>query len=167
MPCQRLVAIFLVALATCACSQTKSPPSGETAGGTAAPAPAASAATAGSTTFNPCKLVSPAEVSAVMGRASGKGEYHPILGGRCNFYDAQSQDEIFLQSVDPSLFDAYAHVPGAVTLSGIGDRAIWVGGSLYVQKGSRGLQIGFFLPHALKQLTPSAEKLARTIVSRM
>ncbi len=167
MPRQRLVAIFLVALVTCACSQTKSPPSGGSAGGSSAPAPAVSAATAGSTAFNPCKLVSPAEVSVVMGRASGKGEYHPILGGRCNFYDAQSQDEIFLQSVDPALFDAYAHVPSAVTVTGIGDRAIWVGGSLYVQKGSRGLQIGFFLPHSLKQLTPSAEKLARMIVSRM
>ncbi|HJT86986.1 MAG TPA: hypothetical protein VJ732_03995, partial [Bryobacteraceae bacterium] len=88
-------------------------------------------------------------------------------GTRCNFYDPTSQYEIFLQSMDPALLDSMSHLPGSTPVNGVGDRALWSDGSLYLQKGSEALQIGYDLPHPLKAMTPPAEALAKIIVSRM
>ena len=161
--CSLILALVLVA-AGAACSASKaSPPAGAasnlaTTASAAAPSPAIS---------NPCSLTNPAEVSAVMGRKSRPGEFHKDLGGRCNFYDSTSQYEIFLQNMDTAALDALTHLPGNTKVSGIGDRALWSDGSLYVQKANHALQIGFSLPHPLKTMTPGAEKLAKLIVGRM
>jgi hypothetical protein len=116
---------------------------------------------------NLCKLVTQEEVSQAMGRKSGPGEFHNDLGGRCNFYDSTSQYEIFLQNMDPASIDSLAQLGGQKAAPGIGDRAYWADGSLYVEKGNRGIQIGFSLPHASDKLSPAAEKLSKLIVSRM
>jgi len=161
--CSLILALALVA-AGGACSGSKTSPP---AGAFANVATTASAAAPSRPVSNPCSLTNPAEVSAVMGRKSGPGEFHKDLGGRCNFYDSTSQYEIFLQTIDTATFDSLTHLPGNTKVSGIGDRALWSDGSLYVQKGDRALQIGFSLPHPLKTMTPAAEKLAKLIVSRM
>lgn len=117
--------------------------------------------------FNRCTLVTQAEVSTAMGHASQPGQYHPIVGGRCNFYDAKSQYEIFLQSFDVAgLTDSLAQM-GAQRVSGIGEKAVFSYGSVYVWKNGRGIQVGFMLPHPITQMTPAAEKLAKTIAGRM
>lgn len=101
-----------------------------------------------------------------MGVKLGPGEFHAIVGGRCNFYSADSQKEVFLQVTDPALLDSFAHV-GGVPVTGIGDKAIWLDGSVYVQKDGNVMQIGFSLPGPLKTMSPDAEKLAKIVASRM
>jgi hypothetical protein len=157
-----LILTLAVAAGGAACSGSKTSPPASSSVATPANAAAPSRPVS-----NPCSLTNPSEVSAVMGRKSRPGEFHKDLGGRCNFYDSTSQYEIFLQNMDPDLLDSLAHLPGNTAVSGIGDRALWSNGSLYVQKGNRALQIGFSLPDTRKTMTPQAEKLAKLIVSRM
>lgn len=143
--------------------------SGSKSNDTANQAPATSAAkqSASHAAFNPCTLATQSEVSTAMGHASEPGQYHPLVGGRCNFYDARSQYEIFLQSFDVAgVLDSLAQM-GGQRISGIGEGAVFSDGSVYVWKGGRGIQIGFMLPHPIRQLTPAAEELAKTIASRM
>lgn len=143
--------------------------SGSKSSGAANQAPAArtSVQSASRAPFNPCSLATQSEVSTAMGHASEAGQYHPIVGGRCNFYDAKSQYEIFLQSFDVAgLTDSLAQM-GAQRISGIGESAVFSYGSLYVWKGGRGIQIGFMLPHPITQMTPATFKLAKTIADRM
>ena len=115
---------------------------------------------------DPCALISVAEVSEAMGRPSKAGELtHPFHGNRCRFYDATSQYEIFLQTVDPVLIKAV--LKDATAIPGMGDWAYWSAGAVYVGKGNQALMIGFQLPHTLTAMTPAAEKLARTVAGRM
>lgn len=115
---------------------------------------------------NPCSLVTVGEVSEAMRRRSNPGELHKAFNGnRCNFYDATSQYEIFLQTVDWNV--AGEMMTADNTVQGIGDKAYWSFGSVYVLKNGHGMMIGFQLPDVLPKLTPAAEKLARTAASRM
>lgn len=159
---QTLATMMLATSTAVGCSRSN--PSSAVNQPPSASAPAQSASRA---PFNPCSLVTQSEVTEAMGHASGPGEYHPLVGGRCNFYDAKSQYEIFLQSFDVAgLPDSLAEM-GAQRVSGIGEKAVFSDGSLYVWKGGRGIQIGFMLPHPIAQMTPAAEKLAKTIADRM
>jgi hypothetical protein len=154
--------VTLVVWVATGCSGSK--PSGAA---NQAPAENSAAQSATRAAFNPCSLATQSEVSAAMGHASQPGQYHPMVGGRCNFYDARSQYEIFLQSFDVAgLPDSLAQM-GAQRVSGIGEKAVFSYGSIYVWKGGRGMQIGFMLPHPITQMTPAAEKLAKTIADRM
>lgn len=154
----------IMAMAVCAAGCSSSKPSNVANQPAAATSAVQSASRAA---FNPCTLATQAEVSAAMGHASQPGEYHAIVGGRCNFYDAKSQDEIFLQSFDVAgLPDSLAQM-GAQRISGIGEKAVFSYGSVYVWKNGRGVQVGFMLPHPITQMTPAAEKLAKTIADRM
>lgn len=133
-----------------------------------APAPSAPAATqaAAAPIADPCKLVTVDEVSQVMGRKSNPGELHDAFNGkRCNFYDPTSQNEIFLQTVDWGL--AGPMMTPDNTLSGIGDKAFWMDGSIYVLKNGNGMMVGFQLPHVMQKMTPDAEKFGKLVASRM
>ncbi|MGC1105764.1 MAG: hypothetical protein WA876_04430 [Candidatus Acidiferrales bacterium] len=152
----------LAVAAVAGCSNSK--PNGAASQAASASATPRSASHAA---FNPCTLATQLEVSEAMGHASGPGQYHPLVGGRCNFYDARSQYEIFLQSFDVAgLLDSIAQM-GGQRISGIGEKAVFSYGSLYVWKDGRGMQIGFLLPHPITQMTPAAEKLTKTIAGRM
>lgn len=115
---------------------------------------------------DPCSLVTVEEVSEAMGRKSNAGELHKAFNGnRCNFYDPTSQYEIFLQTVDWNV--AGEMMTADNTVPGIGDKAYWSFGSVYVLKNGHGMMIGFQLPDVMPKLTPQAEKLAKTAASRM
>lgn len=115
---------------------------------------------------DPCSLVTVDEVSEAMGRKSKSGELHKAFNGnRCNFYDATSQYEIFLQTVDWNVASEMMTAQNAE--QGIGDKAYWSFGALYVFKNGRGMMIGFQLPDVLSKLTPPAKKLAQIASSRM
>lgn len=115
---------------------------------------------------NPCKLLTQAEVSAAMGMKFRAGELtHPGLP-RCRFLTASS-DEVFIDVVDPSMFDAYAH--GATPLPGIGDKALWAhdqfSSDIYIVKGGNMVTLG--LPRNITRMTPALAKLARLVATRM
>jgi hypothetical protein len=151
--------LTLLALSLTACHNTKpAPPAPQLAAGKPAVATTAIA--------NPCSLATVDEVSAVMGRRSQPGELHQAFNGnRCNFYDASSQYEVFLQTVDWRL--AGPIMTPENTLQGIGEKAYWSYGSVYVLKNGHGMMIGFQLPHFLPSPTPPAENFAKQVASRM
>lgn len=115
---------------------------------------------------NPCKLLTQAEVSAALGMKFGAGQLtHPGLP-RCRFLTA-SDDEVFIDVVDPAMFDAYAH--GATPLSGIGDKALWAhdrfSSDIHIVKGGNMVTLG--LPRTISQMTPALAKLAKLVAARM
>jgi hypothetical protein len=162
-------ALAITLVATCALfpgchSSTSAPAPGESAG-TPGSGPA-QPATASAPIANPCTLATVDEVSEAMGRKSKPGELHDAFNGkRCNFYDPTSQYEIFLQTVDWGM--AGPMMTPENTLNGIGEKAFWMDGSIYVLKNGHGMMIGFQLPHVLPSMTPQAEKLAKIIAGRM
>ena len=163
----KLVTVFLVFAAsatTMGCSNTKTPQAPNTAADSAKNGTAT--APASTPIADPCSLTTVDEVSAVMGRKSKPGELkHVLNGNRCNFYDASSQYEVFLQTVDWNL--AGPMMTPENTVTDIGDKAFWSYGSVYVLKNGHGMMVGFQLPHVLPSLTPPARKFAETVASRM
>lgn len=117
---------------------------------------------------NPCRLATQSEISAVMGKASARGQHHESMGGDiCTFNGPTYDYEIYIQTADPALVDSYTHLPGAALVTGIGDLAVWSQPALFVRKGGRAVEINFQLPSKPKRMTPTMQKLARTIASRM
>ncbi|WHZ18285.1 MAG: hypothetical protein OJF55_000434 [Rhodanobacteraceae bacterium] len=115
---------------------------------------------------NPCKLLTQAEISVALGMKFGAGELtHPGLP-RCRFLTA-SQDEVFIDVVDPGMFDAYAH--GATPMAGIGDKALWAhdrfSSDVYIVKGGNMVTLG--LPRSVSRMTPALANLAKLVASRM
>lgn len=163
----KLVSMYLVlaaGAATLGCNNTKtSQPQGGTAEAVQRAAPAAATSTP---IADPCSLATVDEVSTVMGRKSKPGELkRAFKGNRCDFDDRSSQYEIFLQTVDWNL--AGPVMTPENTVAGIGDKAFWSYGSVYVLKNGHGMMIGFQLPHVLPSLTPPARKFAEIVASRM
>lgn len=117
---------------------------------------------------NPCKLLTHTELSAALGTKFRAGQLtNTFAGPRCRFF-ASSGKEVFIDVVDPALFDAYAHAADAA-LPGIGDKTLWEHTSyqsyLYILKGGNLVTVG--LPRSLTAPTPAVEKLAQLIASRM
>lgn len=117
---------------------------------------------------NPCRLLTQAEISAALGTRFGAGQLtNNWAGPRCRFFTA-SQHEVFIDVVDPSLFDAYAHSADAV-LPENGGQALWQHTSyqsyLYILKDGNLVTVG--LPRSLTVPTPAVRRLAQLIASRM
>ena len=117
---------------------------------------------------NPCRLLTQAEISAALGTRFGAGQLtNTGAGPRCRFFTA-SQHEVFIDVVDPALFDAYAHSADAV-LTGIGYKVLWQHTSyqsyLYILKDGNLVTVG--LPRSLSVPTPAVRRLAKLIASRM
>jgi len=116
----------------------------------------------------PCRLLTQAEISAALGTRFGAGQLtNTGAGPRCRFFTA-SQHEVFIDVVDPALFDAYAHSADAV-LTGIGYKVLWQHTSyqsyLYILKDGNLVTVG--LPRSLSVPTPAVRRLAKLIASRM
>jgi hypothetical protein len=135
--------------------------------GVLAATPGARVAAAGGT--DPCKLLTQAEASAVMGVAVGPGERTVPAPGhpRCRFFTA-AHDELAVDVDDPALFDSYTHL-GAKSVSGLGDKALWshdeYGSRLVIAKGNEMIEL--VLPRTITMMTPAVQKAGRLIASRM
>jgi hypothetical protein len=157
-----LVVFALIPLAAaCGGSQTAAAAGGQTDAPVAAQSPSARIT-------NPCKLLTQTEISAALGTKFAAGQLtNTGAGPRCRFFTA-SQEEVFIDAVDPSLFDAYAHSADAM-LPGIGDKALWQHTSyqsyLYILKDGNLVTVG--LPRRLTVPTPAVEKLAKLVAGRM
>ena len=117
---------------------------------------------------NPCKLLTHAEVSAALGKSFSSGKLtNTGAGPRCRFFTA-SQEEVFIDVVDPALFDACAHSADAV-LTGIRYKVLWqhtpYQSYLYILKDGNLVAVG--LPRRLTAPTPAVEKLAALVAGRM
>lgn len=161
----KFMSVFFVLAAVLGCGSTKT---SQPQGGTVASAQGATttAAAASAPIADPCSLATVDEVSAVMGRKSKPGESkHAFKGNRCDFYDPTSQYDVFLQTVDWNM--AGPMMTPQNTVTGIGEKASWLYGSVYVLKNGHGMMIGFQLPDVIPSLTPPARKFAETVASRM
>jgi hypothetical protein len=118
---------------------------------------------------DPCTFATRAEVSAALGKPASAGKHHASFGGDICTFDGPTYDyEIYIQTMQPDLVDSYAHLPGTVPVSGLGDEAVWSkDGNLFIKKGDRAVQIHFEIPGKVTQLTPPLERFSRIVVNRM
>jgi hypothetical protein len=57
---------------------------------------------------------------------------------------------------------------GGKPVPGIGDKAIWASGSMFVQKGGKYVQVGLYLNEtSMKTMDPALVPLAKTVAGRM
>ena len=156
-------------VSACACSGSKTGPE---------PADRTAQAAAVARITDPCKLLTQAEASELIGAKLDPGELKRLgIITRCAFYNKAAQElGVFLDvhnesapEPDAVLFESYTHMPNANPVSGIGDQALWshseIGSGLDILKGGRLVQMG--LPRTIASMTPAVEKAARLIASRM
>lgn len=131
---------------------------------------AATTAAAAAPIANPCKLLTPAEASAAIGRTLVRSDvqhYGPIT--RCRFFDAAGDEPLWLDAADAATFEGLEHLPGVQPVVGIGDRALWqhdeLATFLHILKGGDMISMG--LPRTLATLTPGVQKAAKLVAGRM
>ena len=57
---------------------------------------------------------------------------------------------------------------GGKPVAGIGDKAVWAAGSVFVQKGGRYMQVGLYRSAAsMEKMDPQIIPLAKTVAGRM
>jgi len=155
------VSAAAVLMAGCSTQQGSAPATGQAA--------VSATPTAAAPIADPCRLLTQAEASDVLGAPAGPGQRKQFdkLTTRCSFSTA-SNDELFLDVSNPGLFDAAVHM-GAVPVAGIGDRALWqhdqYSSLLMIEKGGNVINMG--LPHTIASPTPAVVKAGKLIAGRM
>ena len=128
--------------------------------------------------FDLCSLVTPSEVSALVGKPVPLGHARDHIGIMHTSYDCDFQAkgvplgyELYLVTFDQMIMNALLDdsMGAYQRIQGIGDFAAWDShySQLYVQKGRRALMIVFKLNPLLSQLTPAAANVAKLIANRM
>ncbi len=158
-----LVALF--ALAACAGAAKTST---SDAAASSAPASVASSVPAAAAT-DACGLVTPAEASTALGSAAQAGITHTDHDGygSCRYYDATKTKNVFIQFVDPKLAEQMGAM-GGKDVAGVGDKATWLSGSIFVQRSGKAAQVGLYLNAAsMKAMDPAEADLAKVVAGRM
>ena len=126
-----------------------------------APAPAGAAA-------SPCALVTGAEASTAMhARALPAIARSGRDGASCRYYSANHQMNVFVKLISRDELTGAAQF-GGKSVPGVGDKAIWAGGTLFVQKGGSAASIGLYLSSAsMQRMDPAIVTLGRLAASRM
>ena len=119
-------------------------------------------------TSNPCALATMADASTAMGVASLPGKPHTSRhASSCRYYSADHTKNVFVQTADAGDMTGAVQF-GGKPVAGIGDKAVWAGGSMFVQKGTKYVQVGLYLNKAsLKSMDPALVPLAKTVAGRM
>jgi hypothetical protein len=117
---------------------------------------------------NPCTLVTTAEASAAMGVSSLPGKPHTSRhASSCRFYSADHTKNVFVQTLGADDMIGAAQI-GGKPVPGIGDKALWIGGSMYVKKGGNYMQVGLYRnAESMKTMDPAIIPLAKTVAGRM
>ena len=127
----------------------------------------AAGATAGAAA-DACALVTAAEATAAMGAPSLPGKPRATRrGSSCRYYSANHQMNVFVQTVQAGDMLG-AQQLGGKAVPGVGDKAIWAAGSLFVQKGGKFAQIGLYRNAAsMQHMDPQIVPLGKTAAARM
>jgi hypothetical protein len=117
---------------------------------------------------NACTLVTTAEASAAMGVTSLPGKARPTRHGTsCRYYSPDHKMNVFVQTAEPDDMIGAGQL-GGKPIAGVGDKAVWALGSLYVKKGSNYAQIALYLkPASMQKMDPAVIPLAKTAAGRM
>jgi delta 1-pyrroline-5-carboxylate dehydrogenase len=115
-----------------------------------------------------CALVTTAEASAAMGAASLPGKPHTSRQSTsCRYYSSDHTKNVFVQTSEAGDMMG-AQQLGGKPVAGIGDKAIWASGSLFVQKGGKYMQVGLYRNAAsMQKMDPQIVPLAKTVAGRM
>lgn len=126
------------------------------------------AAPAGAAGMNACALVTTAEASAAMHVKSLPGKaLTDKSGSSCRYYSPDHTKNVFVQSGSADDMTGAMQM-GGKTVPGIGDKAVWAMGSLFVQKGGKVAQVGLYLNAAsMKTMDAAIVPLGRAAASRM
>ncbi len=126
------------------------------------------ATTAADAALNACVLVTVPEATAAMGAPSLPGKPRGTRHGTsCRFYSADHQKNVFVQTIQAGDMLGAAQL-GGKPVAGIGDKAIWASGSLFVQKGANYAQIGLYRNAAsMQQMDPQIVPLGKIAAGRM
>jgi hypothetical protein len=85
----------------------------------------------------------------------------------CRYYSADHKKDVFVQTADAGDMIGAGQL-GGKPVSGIGDKAIWAGGTMFVQKGGKYVSVGLYLNAASqKTMDPALVPLAKTVAGRM
>lgn len=127
---------------------------------------APTAASAG--TSDPCALATAGDASKAMGVSSLPGKPHASRRARsCRYYSPNHLMNVFVQTGDAGDMIGAGQL-GGKPVPGIGDKAIWAAGSIFVQKGGKVVQVGLYLSSAsMQKMDPAIVPLAKTVAGRM
>jgi hypothetical protein len=117
---------------------------------------------------SPCALVTAAEASAAMHAQALPGIARAGRGGAsCRYYSANHQMNVFVKLIAGDELTGAAQL-GGKSVPGVGDKAIWAGGTLFVQKGGNAASIGLYLNSAsMQRMDPAIVSLGKLAASRM
>ena len=135
----------------------------------AAPADASSAPAAAAAAGDACALVTQAEASTAMGASAAAPIAKTDRDGytSCRYYDPTKTKNVFVQYVDPKIVDQMGPM-GGKPVAGVGEKATWLAGSIFVTKDGKAAQIGLYLsPNSMKTMDPGESALAKTVADRM
>ena len=125
-------------------------------------------ATASAGALNPCALVTTAEASSAMGTGSLPGKAHTSRRSTsCRYYSSDHTKNVFVQTSGAEDMIGAGQL-GGKPVAGIGDKAIWAAGSIFVQKGGKYMQVGLYRSAAsMEKMDPQIVPLAKTVAGRM
>ncbi|MDQ6941274.1 MAG: hypothetical protein M3169_02030 [Candidatus Eremiobacteraeota bacterium] len=117
---------------------------------------------------NPCALVTTAEASTAMGVSSLPGKARTSSrSSSCRYYSADHTKNVFVQTIGADDM-AGAGQLGGKPVPGIGDKALWAAGSMFIQKGGKYVQVGLYRSAAsMQKMDPAIVPLAKTAAGRM
>jgi hypothetical protein len=115
-----------------------------------------------------CALVTTAEASAAMGVASLPGKPHMSRRATsCRYYSADHTKNVFVQTSAAGDMMGAGQI-GGKPVNGIGDKAIWAAGSIFVQKGGKVMQVGLYRSaQSMQTMDPQVVPLAKIVAGRM
>jgi hypothetical protein len=115
-----------------------------------------------------CALVTTAEASAAMGVASLPGKPHTSRRATsCRYYSADHTKNVFVQTSAAGDMMGAAQL-GGKPVGGVGDRAVWAAGSIFVQKGGKVMQVGLYRSaQSMQTMDPQVVPLAKIVAGRM
>ena len=103
-----------------------------------------------------------------MGTGSLPGKPHTSRHGMsCRFYSSDHTKNVFVQTAGAQDMIGAAQLRGK-PVAGIGDKAIWAAGSMFVQKGGQYVQVGLYRSAAsMDKMDPQIVPLAKIVAGRM
>jgi hypothetical protein len=117
---------------------------------------------------SPCSLITAAEASSAMHVTALPGIARSSRrGASCRYYSPDHRMNVFVQAIRPTDLIGAAQL-GGKPVSGVGDKAIWSGGSLFIQKGGNTAQVGLYLSaESMNHMDPAIVTLGKLAASRM
>lgn len=115
-----------------------------------------------------CGLVTTAEATSAMGVSSLPGKPHTSrTSTSCRYYSSDHTKNVFVQTSEAGDMMGAAQI-GGKPVPGIGDKAVWAAGSIFVQKGGKYMQVGLYRnPASQNKMDPQIIPLAKTVAGRM